>query len=123
MSEKNLNRLLSALIRSGAEDVALKRGKHHKLLFSIGGRKAGPIIISCTPSDRSAGVKVAADIRREFKRLGVLPPPMAAIGAYASVTGTPGVFARIVGAIAARIGSHKGGESIWTLLDEFEKDS
>lgn len=105
---------------AGAEDVAVENGKHHKLFFSIKGCKAHPIVISKTPSDRFARVKVAADIRREFKRLGVLPPTVSALGAaIGGIAGSVGW----VGGIVSKVGSfHRRRESIWDLLDEWEGD-
>ena len=65
---------VSALKDSGAEEISVEDGRHDMLLFSIQGRKASPIIISKTPPDRFGRVNVAADTRREFNRLGLMPP-------------------------------------------------
>jgi hypothetical protein len=113
MNDRDLRRLVSAMNGAGAEDVAVENGRHHKLFFSIKGCKAHPVIISKTPSDRFARVKVAADIRREFKRLGVLPPTVSALGA---------AIGGIVGSIVTFGGTRKRHESIWDLLDEWERD-
>jgi hypothetical protein len=113
MNDRDLRRLVSAMNGAGAEDVAVENGKHHKLFFSIKGCKAHPIVISKTPSDRFARAKVAADIRREFKRLGILPPSVSALG---------GVIGGIIGGIVTIGAVRRIRESIWDLLDEWERD-
>jgi hypothetical protein len=115
--------LVSALKRSGAEDVAVEDGKHHMLFFSIRGSKATPIVISKTPSDRNAGAKVAADIRREFKRLDLQPPTTTSIVGLFGWVVTGGFVGNLAGLTAKGKAalSPIGGQSIWDLLDEWER--
>lgn len=119
MNERDIHRLTAALKNSGADDVSVEDGRHHMLFFSVGGNKANPIVISKTPSDRHARVKVAADIRREFKKLGFAPPTVAALGAVVGAAYT-GYLAKIL-----TYGAHAKAlrrESIWALLNEWDKD-
>src|SRR5690242_15700881 len=79
MTDRNTRVLVTTLKESGADDISIRNGKHHILFFSFLFRvpRRLQIVISKTPSDRNARKKVASDIRRECRRLGMEPPMMA----------------------------------------------